>query len=448
MGTHVAFVLDNGTGYMYVNGVQMGTGSLSTVNTPSNGGNVIVGERVSGGSIPFQGGLDEIRIWNVARTATEIQANMNVEFCSPNPNLKLYLKLNEGTAGANNAGITSAADNSGNGNNGILNNFSLIGTTSNWISGSGISSANSTSSVQQTACDQFSLTANSTVYTTSGTYIEVITNTSGCNETVTLDLTINNNTSSTDVQTACGSYTWINGDNYTSNNNTAIYVLSNAAGCDSIITLDLTISNNTSSTDIQTACDSYTWINGNTYTSNNNTATYTLSNAAGCDSIVTLNLTINTVNTSATQNEVVLTANEAGATYQWVECPSMTSINGATSQSYTATTNGDYAVIVTNTQCSDTSTCYAVTTVGTIENEFGRNLQLFPNPTNGAFSIDMGEKYKETTITIMDLTGKLILSNTYNNHQLLNVNLEEPSGIYVLVIEAENKKAVIQLVKK
>jgi hypothetical protein len=50
---------------------------------------------------------------------------------------------------------------------------------------------------------------------------------------------------------------------------------------------------NSFATDVQTACVSYTWINGQTYTSNNNTATHTIPNSTGCDSIITLNLTIN-----------------------------------------------------------------------------------------------------------------------------------------------------------
>ena len=58
--THVAFVLDNGTGYLYINGIQKGTGSLTTVNTPSNNQNIIVGQRVSGGSIPFEESIDEV----------------------------------------------------------------------------------------------------------------------------------------------------------------------------------------------------------------------------------------------------------------------------------------------------------------------------------------------------------------------------------------------------
>ena len=75
--------------------------------------------------------------------------------------------------------------------------------------------------------------------------------------------------------------------------------MTNAAGCDSIVTLNLTINNSNTGTDTQTACDTYTWIDGNTYTSSTSTPTFTLVNAAGCDSIVTLNLTINTISASS-----------------------------------------------------------------------------------------------------------------------------------------------------
>ena len=96
---------------------------------------------------------------------------------------------------------------------------------------------------------------------------------------------------------ACGSYTWIDGNTYTTNNNSATFTIPNGSvnGCDSIVTLDLTISNSVSGTDTQVACGSYTWIDGNTYTTNNNTATFTILNGSvnGCDSIVTLDLTIN-----------------------------------------------------------------------------------------------------------------------------------------------------------
>ena len=105
----------------------------------------------------------------------------------------------------------------------------------------------------------------------------------------------------TDLQVACDSLTWIDGITYTSSNNTATHILTNAAGCDSVVTLDLMINYSKSGTDTQIACDSYTW-SGNIYDS---TGYYvdTLQSLNGCDSIVTLDLTIN--NSSSTLFTVI-----------------------------------------------------------------------------------------------------------------------------------------------
>ena len=76
----------------------------------------------------------------------------------------------------------------------------------------------------------------------------------------------------TDTRAECDSYTWIDGNTYTSSNNTATFNIANGAanGCDSIVTLDLTITSDTSYTNI-TACGSVVW-NGTTYDSS---GTYT-----------------------------------------------------------------------------------------------------------------------------------------------------------------------------
>ena len=125
----------------------------------------------------------------------------------------------------------------------------------------------------------------------------------GCDSLVTLDLTINS-TSGTDIRTECNSLTWINGITYTSNNNTATFniVGGNSNSCDSLVTLDLTIINSSIGTDTRSACNSLTWINGNTYTSNNNTATHNIVCGATncCDSLVTLNLTISNIDANYT----------------------------------------------------------------------------------------------------------------------------------------------------
>ena len=60
----------------------------------------------------------------------------------------------------------------------------------------------------------------------------------------------------TDTQNSCGPYTWIDGNTYTTSNNTATYTIPNGAvnGCDSTVTLDLTINNSVTGTDTQIAC--------------------------------------------------------------------------------------------------------------------------------------------------------------------------------------------------
>ena len=113
-----------------------------------------------------------------------------------------------------------------------------------------------------------------------------------CGDTFFLNLTILNPTFGSDNQVHCESYTWIDGVTYTESNNSATFALTNSVGCDSIVTLDLTTLEPTNSTDAQTHCESYTWIDGITYTESNNSATFVLTNSAGCDSVVTLDLTI------------------------------------------------------------------------------------------------------------------------------------------------------------
>ena len=154
------------------------------------------------------------------------------------------------------------------------------------------------------------------------------------------------------------------------------------------------------------------------------------------------------MNSSVTQVGGLLTADESGAVYQWLNCPAMSPISGAISQSYNATANGEYAVIVTNNGCSDTSSCHTVIEVGIIENDFRDKLLLHPNPTSGNFSIDLGSMQESVSISITDITGRLVHSKTFKNSQLLNLKLAEPKGVYIIIIESGDQNSVIRLVKE
>jgi len=180
----------------------------------------------------------------------------------------------------------------------------------------------------QTACDTYTWIDGNTYTASTNTPTYTLTNAVGCDSIVTLDLTVNYSSGSIDSQTACDTYTWMDGNTYTSSNNTATYTLTNSVGCDSIILLDLTVNYSSTGTDVQTACDTYTWIDGNTYTTSNNTATYTLTNAVGCDSIVTLDLTISYSN-SGTENKV------ACDNYTWIDGNTYTSSNNTATYTLT-----------------------------------------------------------------------------------------------------------------
>ncbi len=203
---HVAFVLNNGTGFLYVDGVQVGTGSLTTVNTPSGNANLRIGQRVAGGSIPFEGAIDEVRVWNYARTVTEIQNDMNAEFCTIPTGLMAYYQFNEGVAGGTNTGLTNLPDFSGSAFNGTLTNFALTGTSSNWVSGAPITSGEIAVTLNETVCTAYTSPSGNYVWATSGTYQDTILNPSGCDSTFTIQLSIDSvvaNFSSSSPTTLC-----------------------------------------------------------------------------------------------------------------------------------------------------------------------------------------------------------------------------------------------------
>ncbi|HPM91146.1 MAG TPA: T9SS type A sorting domain-containing protein, partial [Tenuifilaceae bacterium] len=245
------------------------------------------------------------------------------------------------------------------------------------------------------------------------------------------------------------SYTSPSG-NYTYTTSGVYYdTIPNHWGCDSLLTIDLTINYSKTGTDVITACDSYTWIDGNTYTESNNTAYYTIPGGAanGCDSTVYLNLTINTVDVTVTQNEESLTANALDATYQWLSCDEgNVPLSGETGQTFTPAQNGNYAVLVTQNGCTDTSSCYYVI-VNLVENNFATTIWVIPNPTSGNVVIDLGGVYPAISVSITDQSGRNIRNIRGENVDRIEIYLNEPKGIYLLTIQDGKQRATVRIVK-
>jgi uncharacterized repeat protein (TIGR01451 family) len=173
-----------------------------------------------------------------------------------------------------------------------------------------------------TACSTY--TFNNVVYDNAGTYWQVVNN-AGLDSLYTLNVGMLNN-DSTLSETGCNSYTAPDGQAYTTSGQyTAI--IPNTAGCDSTITINLTIKDSTSISINETVCNSYTAPDGQIYTVSGQ-YTAIIPNVAGCDSIITINLIIKD-STSVTISEAI--------------CNSYTAPDG---QAYTI--SGQYTAIIPN----------------------------------------------------------------------------------------------------
>jgi len=131
---HIAGTYDGTTMRLYVDGVQVAAGAENQ-NIGSASNSLYLGEDPQWTGRNFPGRIEEVRIWNTARTATEVAEDMATRTCAPFPaSLVAYYRFNQGTANANNAGLTTVNDETGT-NNGTLTNSSLNGTSSNWVDG-------------------------------------------------------------------------------------------------------------------------------------------------------------------------------------------------------------------------------------------------------------------------------------------------------------------------
>jgi hypothetical protein len=254
----------------------------------------------------------------------------------------------------------------------------------------------------------------------------------------------------TDVVTACDSFTWIDGNTYTSSNNSAKVILISSTGCDSVLTLDLTITTSDTVNDVITACNSYTWIDGSTYTTSTNNITYTLTNNNGCDSVLVLDLTIDSVTDLSTSlSGITITASNANADYQWLDCNNNFSIiNGETNQSFTPSTNGTYAVELTENGCVDTSACVTVTTVGMNELVHSTSLIVYPNPTSGLVEVSSSAILHEAQVLVTDILGRVVFEKYFDRLHIAEINLaDNPNGIYLLTLRTPNGETTIRIAK-
>ena len=187
-----------------------------------------------------------------------------------------------------------------------------------------------------TACDSYDW--NNVTFTTSGDYTQTFTAANDCDSVVTLHLSVNYSNTGDTTTIACGSFDWYEHTNLTQSGEYT-HTFTNAAGCDSVVTLHLTILHGTHNVLTEIVCDSYEW-HGITYTQSG-IFTYDYVNTDGCPSTDTLTLTVNsssyhTLVDTVVENDLPYLCNgqaylESGTYYQTLTnaagCDSLLTVN-------------------------------------------------------------------------------------------------------------------------
>jgi uncharacterized protein YjdB len=278
-----------------------------------------------------------------------------------------------------------------------------------------------------------------------GTSVLTYTNSNGCSSSTTVSVQGPVIASPQQV-TACLSHLW-NGQTY-SQSGTYSDTLQTVAGCDSIISLNLTISDSiTGPTTQQNACGPYTW-NGQTYTQSG-TYTYNGTTANGCDSSATLVLTIDlapsNVQVSLNQGTFTVSAQNAN-TFAWMDCATNALIPGETSATFTPIISGSYAAVVSNACGSDTTTCEPIEVQGISETD-SELIAVYPNPSAGIYTVaSKGSIIQD--VVLYSVNGELIWRNAHNSQEITIDLSEYARGTYMLHVSTNQHANVFRLIKQ
>lgn len=218
--------------------------------------------------------------------------------------------------------------------------------------------------------------------------------------------------------------------------------LKSFVGCDSIIrSLNLQVNPRFNFNNNQTMCfgGTFTFPDG-TKSATSTTHASLLKSKNGCDSIVTITLTVNRPDVSMVKNPGSLSSNEVDAVYQWLDCGNnFAPIPGANAKVFTPAQPGSYAVKVTKYNCIDTSVCELVSPVGIgLIGNPDLGFICYPNPANDLIHFK-NLNSKSIAWSIIDLSGKTLLESITEANSSSQADIAHlPPGMYFVKTDSAN----------
>lgn len=316
-----------------------------------------------------------------------------------------------------------------------------------------IQQQNATSTFTQTTCQNVPFNFNGINLSASGVYYDTLSTTAGCDSIIELTLQVNPSYSTTINETICNGTSYLfNGQNLTTSG-TYTQTFTATSGCDSIITLHLLVDTAPSIPVVTALGDTsfcqgesvvlqtpdynhiYLWNDSSTTTSItvSTSGLYYVMAANQCGTNVSNEIGVTVFNLpaqpSVIQNDNTLSSSVAAASYQWYLNQSL--LSSATTQSIVAAQSGNYEVEITDANgCKSTSAVYPFVTTGVNELETPYTVQIIPNPNNGQFTIQFTDNIPHT-VSITDLIGRVLWKDEVTGSRKIT-NETWANGVYLL----------------
>jgi hypothetical protein len=261
----------------------------------------------------------------------------------------------------------------------------------------------------------------------SGTYYIRALNNNNCWSSSSASTAVTVFTTNTGVQSvvACDSFTWVNGVTYTNSTNSPSMLLPNASvfGCDSNLVLNLTVHPTFNTAVTVVSCDTYTWIDGITYSASTSNPSYMLTSQYGCDSLVNLNLTIGYPQFDTTFHNA-------------------TSIGSYLLNGIEYTQSGIYYQLLQDQfGCDSTVQLNLIVEDAALDETSNASLMVFPNPSHdGLFELQSSKNIE--IMEVRDIAGRAVPYQVNGTQLSLNQN----SGVYLCIVKYGNSTEAIRLV--
>ena len=176
--------------------------------------------------------------------------------------------------------------------------------------------------------------------------------------------------------------------------------------------------------------------------------TLTVTDGSGNTDTCLVNVTYNPVDASVSTTSPTITANETGATYRWLDCNNGNAvISDETAQSFTASSNGSYAVEVTKNGCTKISECVTISTLSLKKDILDNIISIYPNPVQEIVNVKLRNS-KDVTIKVSNLKGQLIYQKAKINSSTHSFELNAAPGVYFIEVITDGNKQQFKIVKK